>query len=220
MLSEIEEAIRQVRLRRNELIRIRDLLDEEQVPEMMPVVDCESICSRTTKGRSVHAEEPCTFTPSISSKSRKLATKRPRDPVYMKTEVKKEQVSEPVVKSVSAVTEAIANRIRKTYGSLDEYHRQRRENALLYKDVVNRKETEELKECTFHPHVTDVRKGPDGDVKVTGLESFLKRLQKARELRTKEEAESAKPGSGRIYTGEPTKVEPFSFLNRRARIRE
>lgn len=176
--------------------------------------------------------EECTFTPSISGRSRKIASQVARDPQYRKSSSSRERAAalakaETKKPAVSAVTLAIADRIKKTYGSLEEYHKQRREKALSYKDYFGgcNNESDDLKECTFQPSVNHAYVGSKaGEVKsVEGLEAFVKRLQAAREKRVKVQEEQ-KPGSGFVYTGEPTKVKPFSFLERehanRARIRE
>lgn len=240
MLDEIAEAIREVRERRNMLLRLRDMMEDDEddysVPDMIPMLNLPvhepgslSVSSRVSKSRfQPFGEEECTFTPSISAKSRRIASKRPRDPLHRKSDTPKHvTATTSAAPHVSAVTEAIANRIKKTYGSLDEYHRQRRENALLYKDFHNRRETEELRECTFQPSISRAPVAEDSqhqNVAISGLEGFLKRLQKAREMKLAEEDEAHKPGSGYLYDGQPTKVQPFSFLNRqaaaRARIRD
>jgi hypothetical protein len=240
MLSELEKAIEEVRDRRRLLLQLRELYDSEQPPEMVPISldfgdldgGCSTTSSRITRSSrnlasSLRYDNECTFAPAISERSRRIASRLDRDHEYKKSTA---STVEPLKKAekpeVSAVTAAIANRIKKTYGSLEEYYRQRKENAISYKDLTSKKETEELKECTFHPavkrvesHAKVLEKAPT----IEGLDSFVQRLEKARQKRLTV-SEHKKPGSGQMYTGEPTKVEPFSFLNRpqsnRARIRE
>ena len=244
MLSEIEKAIEEVRERRRILLRLREVYDvTEQPPEMVPIlpsldfhddsyrfhhIDGLSSSSRSMRSRPSQLDE-FTFAPKINERSRRIASRLPRDSSYRKSSV--DQVegarvdSKGPVLEVSAVTTAIANRIKNTYGSLEEYYKQRRENASTYKDLTSRKEAEELKECTFHPIVVhEPAPRPSANaIEIGGFESFLKRLEKAREKRVQVEDRTG-PGSGHVYTGEPTKVKPFSFLKKststRTRIRE
>jgi hypothetical protein len=234
MLEEIEKAIEEVRARKRLLLRLRSFVDspieEEEVmepPNLVPMIPyfedqgSFSSSSRMTRSRQpTFFNEECTFKPAISERSRKLAAQVPRDPNYRKSKSQERNFSEKVDKpAISAVTKAIAERIKKTYGSLEEYHKQRRENALSYKEFPTKNDEEE---CTFQPVVTRVV--VKGNAKpVEGLDAFVKRLQAAREKRVRTQ-EELKPGSGCVYTGEPTKVQPFSFLGRdsdnRARLRE
>jgi hypothetical protein len=235
MLEEIEDAIREVRERKNILLQLREIVDDGDddysVPDMIPMLSVPvyepgglSVSSRVTRSRfQPFGEDECTFKPAISAKSRRMASKRAREPLHIKSGTPKSvTVTTPAVPQVSAVTEAIANRIKKTYGSLDEYHRQRRENTLLYKDFHNKRETEELRECTFQPTISQppgIENSQNLTVEISGLEGFLNRLQKAREMKLAEEDDAHKPGSGYLYDGRPTKIQPFSFLDRQAAAR-
>ena len=221
-LTEIEEAIHQVRRRRQLLVHLHSLLDkfcdpeeEEEEPDypILPLpLDDLSTCSRRTR-----TESPFPFTPTISERSRKLAARRPRQPVYHKIATPRSsqaQVQSVQATHTSAVTDAIVAKIKQNYGSLDSYHRQRRETALSYKDFPNKQEAE-LRECTFQPHIEKTRIPIHPPrAKIGGLDEFVKRQAKARELKAVT-VEEKKPGSGSMYTGKPTKVEPF-MLGKRA----
>ena len=231
-LVEIEEAIAEVRQRRQALIHLYHLLyqlteesviGESEYPEypVLPLpLDDLSTCSRRTR-----TESPFPFTPTISDRSRKLAAKRQRPPVYQPIPATPKTTKIPEVKTpqMSAITEAIVTRIKQSYGSLDAYHRQRREVALSYKDFPNKQEAE-LRECTFQPHIepTKIPVGPPKK-KISGLEEYVKRQEKARS-RKAVQVEEKRPGSGAVYTGKPTKVEPFALGKRpveeRTSIRE
>ena len=243
MLNELEKAIEEVRERKRVLLKLREMYDHtsyEQPPEMVPLsfdfcdVDggYSTSSSRLTKTSRKQTSSQCdanyTFRPAISERSRKIAARLDRDNCFYSKSSR--SVDEPVKvegkPNVSALTTAIANRIKSTYGSLDEYYNQRKENAITYKNLTSKREADELKECTFHPDVKRMEpptKLAEKVSDITGLESFVQRLEKARQKRLMV-AEPNKPGSGQMYTGEPTKIQPFSFLNRassnRTRIRE
>ena len=169
----------------------------------------------------------CTFTPSISMKSRQLASKLNRDPsrLYHKTITPRSAsaVIQMTVPPPSApvnsnpVTEAIVSRIKQLYGSIDEYHKSRRENSQIHKAPISR-HAQEFNQCTFKPRIA---KGPKRSTSVgkavAGNDSFVQRQERARELKQVETVR--RPGCGEIYTGVPTKVEPFSFINKTS-IRE
>ena len=176
------------------------------------------------------ARDEFSFTPSISRRSRELAAaKRERDPShsYARKSVNARSAAAVIGLSQASyqpasgnpITQAISNRIKQVYGSLEEYHRRRREESGRHRMVVSRIERD-MNECTFRPHISSVppsvRSSPTNPV--VGMDSFVQRQEKARELKLVPLV--LKPGCGELYTGKATKVEPFSFAKRRAAVRE
>lgn len=109
------------------------------------------------------------------------------------------------------VTKAIVDKIIAKYGSMEEYYRSRKLKAGQSKvERINTREQEQLKECTFRPSITrfdaQIQKP---NTPVDGIDNFLKRQEKAREILCMQKV--PKPGSGKVYTGQVTKPVPFSF---------
>lgn len=164
-------------------------------------------------------ERECTFHPKISKRSRELART-----ISCSSQRRKKNDDEVIPLNVTnrnnPINKAIVEKIKAVYGSIDNYHKHRRELTMSYKDTFPSREDVELKECTFRPNVGNTTGLiPTTQNPVEGFDSFLKRLEKAREIKINAiTANDRKPGCGVIYSGKPTKVKPFSFLEPPRRI--
>jgi hypothetical protein len=235
MLDEVGEALIAVRRRKALLVELLNLIDSCDIqedcdsfnvstpPDLQPLDTPELIPGNfsTLSDRhppSVYSQQSeCTFTPSISRRSRELAARLPRDPtrLYDRKPAARSAVAliqtkkdEMPAKTNSAVTDAIVDRILKVYGSVEEYRKQRNAKVLHTNEI-------DVKECTFKPIIEKPRKefAPRSKpVLIPGLESFVSRQEKARERKLVDK--ELKPGCGELYTGQKTKLEPFSFSNR------
>jgi uncharacterized protein (DUF2147 family) len=95
---------------------------------------------------------------------------------------------------------------------MEEYYRVRKQKqGLVHVQKMNSRESNELKECTFRPAITKFNQSTVG-TKIDGLDSFLKRQEKAREIQCLQKI--PKPGSGKVYTGQVTRPVPFSFAKK------
>jgi hypothetical protein len=114
--------------------------------------------------------------------------------------------------SHNPITKAIVDKIIAKYGSMEEYYRVRKQKqGLVHVQKMNSRESNELKECTFRPAITKFNQSTVG-TKIDGLDSFLKRQEKAREIQCLQKI--PKPGSGKVYTGQVTRPVPFSFAKK------
>jgi hypothetical protein len=116
---------------------------------------------------------------------------------------------------VNPVSRKIAERLKREYGSIEEYHRRRREDTMRHFSsgtrVADGGEQNELRECTFRPTITRQRIEDSGkELIVGGLASFLQRQERARLDRV----DPVKPGDGVLYSGKVTRAKPFSFLKK------
>lgn len=245
LLESIESDLLAVRQRRRSLQQMMSLLDDSaplELPQLISVAeddhfdDRTSCCSTSTRRWYRQTSEwmnqedsECTFLPVISKRSRELALKR-RSFLQSQKTPQSSNPPEPEPKGPThpqpqqnAVTRAIVDKIKSVYGSLENYHRQRRETALSYKDLTPRADLE-LKECTFRPKISHFSSNSYNQREtqpVEGFDSFLKRLEKAREIKIHAlTATERKPGCGLIYSGLPTRVQPFSFRSHRVASRE
>lgn len=205
-------------------------LEPFETPLSLPS-ECLNTTAMTASRKTLNdTRDEFSFTPSISRRSRELAAaRRERDPShsYARKSVNARSAAAVIGLSQASdktapanpLTQAIANRIKQVYGSLEEYHRRRREESGRHKMVVSRIERD-MNECTFRPHISSVPPSvrSSSTKPVVGMDTFVQRQEKARELKLVTHV--LKPGCGELYTGKATKVEPFSFANRRATVRE
>jgi len=238
MLHLIEADLAALKCRKLKLFALHAYLDHHstdlhyspEIPELVQIQSGEqsgssrityrssSVTTRHDHDHVKKVEAECTFHPCISRKSKEIAAKLPRDRERFLKDKKILTVPAPKDPPLTRnqVTEALVAKIKQMYGSLDNYHKQRRENSFSYKDfgIANAREKEDLKECTFQPLLSATRNAAAPlNNPVEGFEAFLNRLEKAREIKTASLADR-KPGCGLIYSGQPTKVRPFSFLDR------
>ena len=163
------------------------------------------------KSKKEYVEE-YSFTPEISETSRRIASRLlPREHSKRSAAtVIEESKAQAELLRPSVASEAIVAQICDKYGSVASYHAAREASKASW-EALTRAEAEEaeLKECTFKPAaVTSTKRRSNSKVKISGLEKFVNRQAKARE-----KEEDTRPGSGKVYTGNPTNPVPFSFKN-------
>jgi hypothetical protein len=206
-LYDLKLALQETRHRKQRLLYIRSLI--ERVEAEVPI--CEN--------------REFSFVPEISETSKEIAKRLNRDPLYRKR-VPEQPYQEAVSKGLpplNPVSRAIADKIAEQFGSVDAYLDSRRKDLLMSRMHENlRSEEREMRECTFRPVVYEgpvVRqkrsKSKEKPIEhlVAGMDSFVRRQEKARELKAL--AMLKKPGSGETYTGAPTQVVEFKFSSRR-----
>lgn len=241
MLELIEADIIAIRRRRQVLQHLMVMcVEEDEVPPDLVDVEpsCESwygeddqatVAASYVSRKSFSStawmisseEKECTFHPKISKRSRELA-RTSSCSSHQRRKKSDEKVASIVAQS-NPINEAIVAKIKAIYGSMDSYHKHRRELSMSYKECIPSREDAELEECTFRPKLGNPLPAVMAQNPVEGFDSFLKRLEKAREIKINAiTANDRKPGCGIIYSGKPTKVKPFSFLEppRRVHSRE
>ena len=207
---ELKMALQETRHRKQRLLYLRSLL-ERVVEDAQDRIDTPEF----------------SFVPAISEKSKRIANRIERDPWYRKRS--SEKVEQPVtvgalLPPLNPVSRAIAEKISEEFGSVDAYLDSRKKQLLLQRVHENiRNEEKEMRECTFRPVVYEgpvvkekrskLREKPCEQL-VAGMDSFVRRQEKARELKALASLDK-KPGSGGTYTGAPTQVMEFKFTNTR-----
>jgi len=200
---DIKLALQETRHRKQRLLYIRSLI--EQVESEPPAI------------------REFSFAPEISQTSREIAKRLDRDPLYRKRVPEEPAPEIAGLPPLNPVSRALAEKISEEFGSVDAYLDSRRKDLLLSRMHENiRSEEREMRECTFRPVVYEgpvVRqkrsKSKEKPIEhlVAGMDSFVRRQEKARELKAL--AMLKKPGSGETYTGVPTQVMEFKLSSRR-----
>jgi len=209
---EIKLALQETRHRKQRLLFLRSLVD------------------RVREDEHERIETPeFSFVPAISEKSKMIANRMQRDPLYRKREpVVEAQIpsNKPTgLPPLNPVSRAIAEKISEQFGSVDAYLDSRKKQLLLERVYENiRSEEKEMRECTFRPVVYErpvvkekrsKSKEKPCEQLVAGIDSFVRRQEKARELKAIALLAANKPGSGGAYTGSPTQVVEFKLSSRR-----
>ena len=212
---EIKSALQETRHRKQRLLYFISLIDRIEGENMRPT---------SSRGSALETIEEYNFVPSISERSREIAKKINRDPLYRKrgdsqVEVPPQPVR-PLQPSLNPVSREIAEKISREFGSVDAYLDTRRKELLLSRMHENiRSEEKEMRECTFRPVVHERpsvqekrsrTKGQPIEEVVAGIDSFVRRQEKARELKALAVLAN-RPGTGDVYTGAPTKIMEFKF---------